>query len=250
MPDAFPVPLPPGAPDLRRRREAVELLDQVGHDPGQLAANLGDIRRVNALGGGTRVILRHLPTLLEGIPPRETVTVLDLGTGSADVPVAVADWLRPRDRPCRIVASDISDEVLAVAAENVRDRREIELARLDAIATGLPDRSFDVVLCSLTLHHLERADGVRLLREIARVCSVGFILNDVARGWAGYAVAWAASRLATRNPLTRHDMPLSVERAWTPAELRGMLADAGLPAARVSTHPLFRMAAVYEVGDG
>lgn len=243
----MPTRLPPRSlPDLRHRREADEWLDRDGHDPALLAANLADIRRVNRLGGGTRVILRCLPALLEAIPDGEAVSILDLGAGSADVPVAVANWLRRRGRPCRIVASDLSAGVLAVAAANVGARPEIELARLDALATGLPDGAFDVVLCSLTLHHLDYGDGVLLLREMARICRVGFVVNDVARGWAGYAAAWAASRVATRNPMTRHDMPLSVERAWTPGELRAMLADAGLLArTRVSTHPLFRMAAVY-----
>lgn len=243
----MPIRMPPrSVPDLRRRREADELLDRDGHDPALLAANLADIRRVNRLGGGTRVILRSLPALLDGMPAGRPLSILDLGTGSADVPVAVSDWLRRRGRPCRIVASDISDEVLAVAAATLGDRPDIALSRLDALATGAPAGAFDIVLCSLTLHHLDYDDGIRLLREMARVGRVGFILNDVARGWAGYAVAWAASRAATRNPMTRHDMPLSVERAWTPDELRAMLADAGLlERTRVSTHPLFRMAAVY-----
>ncbi len=238
--------MPTRLPDLRRRREADELLDGAGHDPALLAANLADIRRVNRLGGGTRVVLRSLPPLLDGLPPGRPVSIIDLGTGSADVPVAVADWMRRRGRSCRIVASDLSDEVLAVAAATVGDRPDIVLHRADALATGAPDAGFDIVLCSLTLHHLDYGDGVRLLREMARVARVGFVLNDVARGWAGYAVAWAASRVATRNPMTRHDMPLSVERAWSPDELRAMLADGGLlERSRVETHPLFRMAAVY-----
>jgi ubiquinone/menaquinone biosynthesis C-methylase UbiE len=246
MPILLPLSLPAGWPDLRQRREAEELLDREGHAPELLAANLDDIRRVNELGGGVRVVLGRLPSLLRQIPAGQPVTILDLGTGSADIPVAVADWLRRRDRACRIVGSDLSDEVLAVAAAAVGERSEIRLANINAVDTGLAEGSFHIVLCSLMLHHLERAAGVRLLQEMARVCSVGFILNDIARGWPGYAVAWAASRVATCNPLTRHDMPLSVERAWTPGELREMLADAGLPRAHVSTHPLFRMAAVYE----
>jgi hypothetical protein len=45
-------------------------------------------------------------------------------------------------------------------------------------------------------------------------------------------------------------MPLSVRRAYTPRELRALLDEGGLLAATVTTHPLFRMAAVLRKGDG
>ena len=108
----------------------------------------------------------------------------------------------------------------------------------------MPDRSFDVVLCSLALHHFAPGEAVQVLREMDRLSRIGFILNDIRRCLAGYVAAWSASRVATRNRLTRHDMPLSVLRAYTPHELRALLRQAGIPNARVTTHPLFRMAAV------
>ena len=88
-----------------------------------------------------------------------------------------------------------------------------------------------------------------VLREMQRLARVGFIVNDIRRSAPGYVAAWAASRLATRNRLTRHDMPLSVRRAYTPRELRALLQEAGVPGAKVTSHPLFRMAAVYHRHD-
>lgn len=233
-------------PLCRSRRDAPELLDQPGHDPAELAANLADIRRVNRLGGGTRVVLRHLPDLLAAVPPDREATVLDLATGSADIPLAVAAWARRRGRRLRVIASDLSAEVLAAAAARLAaaGRPPIELARYDALAVPLPDGAVDVVLSSLALHHFPPADGVRLLREMARLGRHGFLLNDVRRSAPGYAAAWLSSRLATRNRLTRHDMPLSVLRAYTPAELEALLAEAGIAGATIHRHPLFRMAAV------
>src|SRR5688572_25139898 len=52
---------------LPRRKDTEELLDQTGHDPTELAANLRDIRTVNRVAGGTAVVLRHLPGLLEHV---------------------------------------------------------------------------------------------------------------------------------------------------------------------------------------
>lgn len=234
------VPLAP----LRRRREAPELLDERGHDRAELAENLRDIRRVNRLAGGTRVVLRHLPVLLAAVPPDREAVVLDLATGSGDIPRAVVRWGRRRGRPLRVVASDLSEEILAAARREGDGYPEIAWRRWDALAVPLPDGAVDVVLCSLALHHFAPESAVRLLGEMARLGRAGFILNDIRRSAPGWAAAWVSSRLATRNRLTRHDMPLSVLRAYTPEELADLLAGAGVVGATVHRHPLFRMAAV------
>jgi SAM-dependent methyltransferase len=229
---------------LRVRREAEELLDRSGHDPFELAANLRDIRRVNRLGGGTRVIFRHLPRLLASVPEGREVTILDLATGSGDIPHALLRWARRRARPLRIVASDASDEILALAARHLAGSPEVTLARFDARTVPLPDDAFDIVLCSLALHHFPPTEAVAVLREMDRLGRHGFILNDIRRGLPGFDAAWISSRLGTRNRLTRHDMPLSVRRAYTPTELESLLVHAGVEGAAVTRHPLFRMAAV------
>lgn len=229
------------------RSDASEMLDEVGHDPGELAANLRDIRRVNKLLGGTSTTLRHVPGLLHRLPPRQTATVLDLATGSADIPIALHDWANRQIRPLEITASDYSDEILDVARAQIGSRT-IALVKHDARAVPLPDHSFDIVLCSLSLHHFSPADAVRVLGEMRRLSRVGFVLNDLRRGRLGYGAAWAAVRMTTRNRLTQHDAPLSVMRAYTPDELRELLREAGVSNARITNHLWFRMAAV--VVDG
>jgi hypothetical protein len=80
---------------------------------------------------------------------------------------------------------------------------------------------------------------------MARLARVGFVMNDLRRERIGFAAAWLAAQATTRNRLTRHDAPLSVRRAFTPDELRVLLASAGIRGATVTTHPWFRMAAVW-----
>jgi SAM-dependent methyltransferase len=221
------------------------LLDRCGHDPAELAANLQDIRTVNRLAGGVETVLRHLPGLVCRVPRGRPVTILDLATGSGDIPRVVLSWAARNARPVALTASDLSPEILAETRRLLAERSDVRFALYDARDVPLPDRSFDVVLCSLALHHFPPDDAVRVLREMDRLARVGFIVNDICRSVPGYAAAWVASRLATRNRLTRHDMPLSVLRAYTPRELRDLLAQAGIPGAVVTTHPLFRMAAVH-----
>ena len=233
-----------------RRREAAELLDQAGHDPAELAANLRDIRRVNRLGGGTRTTLRYLSRLLSGVPADRPAVILDVATGSGDIPRAIVRWARRRGRSIQVIASDASVEVLAEAARHLAGYPEVTLVRYDARGVPLPDGSVDIVLCSLALHHFPPDEAVAVLQEMDRLARNGFVLNDIQRGTVGYVAAWASSRLGTRNRLTRHDMPLSVLRAYTPAELRTLLDHAGITDAVVTRHPLFRMAAVKLAGEG
>jgi ubiquinone/menaquinone biosynthesis C-methylase UbiE len=227
------------------RREAVELLDQSGHNADELVANLQDIRTVNRLAGGTATVLRFLPGLVSRIPRGRPIEILDLATGSGDIPLAIVEWAARKGHPLRLTVSDLSPAILAEARRTLADIPDVTFTVWDAREIPMPEHSFDVVLCSLSLHHFAPEDAVRVLREMERLCRAGFILNDIRRAATGYAAAWIASRVATRNRMTRHDMPLSVLRAYTPAELRALLRKAGVANARVTTHPLFRMAAVH-----
>jgi ubiquinone/menaquinone biosynthesis C-methylase UbiE len=170
--------------------------------------------------------------------------MLDLGTGSGDIPVAIAKWARKHQRTVSIVASDYSRQMLDIAGTYVAPYPEITLAQYDARQVPLPDQNVDIVLCSLSLHHFSPDDAVHVLREMNRLARTGFIVNDLRRSRLGYISAWIAGRITTRNRLTRNDAPLSVLRAYTPAELQGLLQRAGIRDATVSTHRWFRMTAV------
>lgn len=241
--DRFPV-----APFLARRHEGAELLDRDDLDPAELAANLDDIRRVNRLAGGSATILCHLPRLVCDVPRGRPVEILDLASGSGDIPLALAAWATRNARPLRLTVTDRSPAILVEAKQTLANVPNVTFACCDARDAPMPAGAFDVVLCSLSLHHFAPADAIRVLREMERLCRAGFIVNDIRRCAAGYLAAWAASRVTTRNRLTRHDMPLSVRRAYTPRELRALLQEAGIPDVTITTHPLFRMAAVRSKG--
>lgn len=232
------------------RSSRAELMDGEISDHAELAENLRDIRRVNRMLGGVSTVTRHLPNLLASVPASRTVSVLDLATGSADIPVALLAWAERRGQTLHITASDHSVAMLDIARHYAGSPPEIAFAQYDARAVPCPDRSFDLVLCSLSLHHFEEEDAVAILREMARLARIGCIVNDLRRGRLGFAAAWMAARVTTRNRLTRHDAPLSVKRAYTPEELRSLLLAAGIRDATVTTNPWFRMAAVWRTAGG
>src|SRR6266540_1801607 len=144
---------------MKRLTGASELLDGALDDPLTLAGPTAD-------GGGT-------------------VTMIDVGTGGADIPAALlSDWSR-RGRRLQVTAVDQRAEVLAAVrlARPALDRlRGLTLQVADGLALPYRTGAFDVAHASLVLHHFEPRDAVALLRELGRVSRRGVVVNDLARG--------------------------------------------------------------------
>jgi ubiquinone/menaquinone biosynthesis C-methylase UbiE len=228
---------------MERLAGARELLDGRLDDPAALAGNLRDLRRINRLGGGTRLSRRALERLIQSTVPGEggILRLLDVGTGAADIPAALVRHWRERVPGLEVVAVDSRSEVLAAAiaidpALEMESRLRLEVA--EGTALPYPDASFDVAHASMVLHHLEPEDAVSLLEEMRRVSRIGVIVNDLARGRPHWLLAWLVLHLTTRNRLTRHDGPMSVRRSYTPREASDLLQRAGLRRVHLEHGPL------------
>jgi len=200
---------------------------------GDRAQSLADVSRLNALFGGRAITLAHVKRLLAGAPRDRAITVLDVGTGGADIPRALARWARRARRRLRIFALDRDPATLAVARRGADRYPEIVLLQGDAMALPLRPASIDLVISALTLHHLEPVAAVRYLAEMDAAARRGLVVNDLMRSRPAYAAVWLATRMLTRNRMSRHDGPMSVLRAYTPDEVRGLCEKAGLFDVRV-----------------
>jgi len=210
---------------MDRLSGVAELLDGPLDEPATLAANLRDLARINRLTGGTPLSARAIDAL--GV----VTTILDVGTGGADIPMTLLARARAAGRPLAIAATDSRPEILA-AARRVRpaiDRAKgLELGVADGRRLPYPDRSFDVAHASMVTHHLEPDEVVAFLRELRRVARRGVVVNDLVRGRHFWLGGWLIVHVIGTSPYTRHDGPLSVRRAYSRTELRAMLAVAGL----------------------
>src|SRR5262249_27763435 len=202
---------------LPRAEHAVEMLDRPAPFA-ELARSLADIARLNALFGGRYISLRHVKRLLSGTPRERAITVLDVGTGGADIPRALARWARRAGRPMRVLALDRDPAMLAFARDASVVYPEIAFVQGDALALPIRPGAIDIAISALTLHHLEPAEAARYLVEMDASARLGLVVNDLARSRAAYVIVWLATRALTRNRMSRHDGPLSVLRAYTPNE--------------------------------
>lgn len=221
---------------MERLTNARELLDGPLDEPEALEGNLRDLRRINRWLGGISLSAAALDALAAH---RAELTMLDVGTGGADIPVALARLARRRRRRLHAIGIDRRPEILAAAirlrsADAATDGTDsIELNIGDGHDLHFADRSFDVAHASLVLHHLDPPVAVELLREMGRVARLGVVINELDRTRIGLAGAWLIGHLLTANRYTRHDAPLLVRRAHRPPETSAMLYAAGLRPVRI-----------------
>jgi SAM-dependent methyltransferase len=223
------------------RVAGAELMDRPDVEPRALAQGLADLRRVNRWLGGTRAALQAVLPLVREVAAGGEVRVLDVATGSADIPCALVRRARRDSVPLRVTATDLHPATVAAARLNVRVEPAIEVAQADGLALELEDGAFDVAMCHTALHHFSPADAVRLLAEMARVASYAVVVTDLSRSRAAVAAVGLLSHtLWRRHPVTHHDSMVSIRSAYTGEEARAIAQRSGLPAPMLRRHPFFR----------
>ena len=224
---------------LKRLPDATERLDEPGRDPAVLEDSLEQIAGVNRWLGGRKALLRHVRRLL---PARGGARLLDIGTGSGDLPRALVDWGRRRGLELEVVATDLNPDMLDIARRKCAAYPEIRLRQADARQLPWSDGEFDVATASMTLHHLSDEDAVRTLRELRRVTTTGLVVNELERSLPGYLGARILSWTVWRdNELTRHDGPLSIRKGYTTDELELLARRASLGRIQSHRHWAFRV---------
>lgn len=213
---------------MDRLTGVAELLDGPLDDAAALVANLRDLARLNRVSGGVGLSRAAVEALAASGP---VASLLDVGTGGADIPIALLAQAERDGRTLAVTATDNREEVLAAArvARPAIDRVPgLTLEIADGRGLPYPDASFDVAHASLVIHHLEPDEAIAFLRELRRVARHGIVVNDLVRGRLALVGTWLAVHALATGRYARHDGPLSVRRAYSRAELLGLIETAGL----------------------
>lgn len=200
-----------------------ELMDRTDASPAELEAALQSLRGLNRYFGSYRIVTRFMK---RWIRRGERVRVLDLATGSADIPRLVADYARRVGAVAEIVAVDFQPATIEIARRLSTDYPEISCKCADVLTLEAAE-PFDIVICSLALHHFSEEDAVRLLRR-CRELSRGFVLvSDLRRGWLVKVGVDLLTAVIFQDRMTFEDGRASALRAFSFEELRNLAARAG-----------------------
>lgn len=217
-----------------------ELMDDPDVDPVELRRSLAYIRAVNRWLGGTRGLMVHLKRWSRSWPRDRSVTLVDVGTGSADIPLAAVAWARRAGFDLRVTAIDNHAQTLAVARERTAGEPAIEVVECDArdLEGRFGAASFDFCHAGLFLHHLADADAQSVLGQMWRVSKRGVVWNDLVRSRWGLVAVNAI--LVGQPRIVVHDARASVRAGFTRGEAMAMARGVGIENPRYRTILLHR----------
>ncbi|PYM02435.1 MAG: hypothetical protein DMF19_03120 [Verrucomicrobia bacterium] len=200
-----------------------ELMDRPQPVTPELERDLANLRSLNRWFGSHR-IMRHF--LRRWLRPNGKARILDVATASGDIPRLIVDHARGQNVSVHIDAIDQQESTIEIARRLSAAYPEIDFICADLFEWN-PSELYDIVLCSLTLHHFSNNDAVRVLQKIRELSTTRILVADLRRArWVRFAVYFVTATIY-RAAMTKTDARLSAARAFSFVELRELAKRAG-----------------------
>jgi len=188
----------------------------------ELEVDLRNLRKLNRYFGSYRLI-EHF--LRRWIQPRSSMRILDLATGSGDIPRLIVDYARKVNATVSIEAIDQQTSTLEIARGLSGSYPEIEFSQGNILE--LKRDPSDIVFSSLALHHFSETDAVTVLKRCRALSQKRVLVSDLRRGVVATVGVFLLTNLLFREEMTRVDARLSAERAFSFSEFRSLAERAG-----------------------
>jgi SAM-dependent methyltransferase len=200
-----------------------EMMDRSQPVSKELEIDLRNLEKLNRYFGSYSLIRFFLRRWFSR---GKSVKLLDLCTGSGDIPRFIVDWCRSNDVPIQITAVDQQPATLELARRRSESYPEITFVAANVL-DFLPSAPVDLVFCSLALHHFSEEEAILMIRQTGVMTSGNILFSDLERSDFGIAGIYALTTLIFREPMTRFDGRLSMRRAFSFGEMEKLAQAAG-----------------------
>jgi 2-polyprenyl-3-methyl-5-hydroxy-6-metoxy-1,4-benzoquinol methylase len=204
--------------DTRYRSNAAEIMDDFSMEGEILRDALDKIARINVLLGGNKVTLQGVRTLCSQSDANKEISILDVGCGNGDMLRTLADYAKRQNLKFRLHGIDANEFTVNHAKGLSTAYQNISYSTSDIFEYNLPER-YDIILCTLTLHHFKDPQLLELLRYFEQQSRMGIVINDLHRSALAYYLFKALCYLFGLNNMSREDGLISILRGFKKQDL-------------------------------
>jgi 2-polyprenyl-3-methyl-5-hydroxy-6-metoxy-1,4-benzoquinol methylase len=204
--------------EFSKRYREHELMDDPRLSPEKLRQTYDDIGRANRLLGGDGVTLAAINHLISK-NPQKTYSIIDVGCGNGALLRKICHAFRKRNLAVALTGIDINETAITLAKEASVDYPEIAFDRVDILQKESFSQKADIVISTLTMHHLSEDRIPLFLQCLAKMTRIGIIINDLQRSRSAYYLFKLFSVIFIKTKIAKNDGLVSIRSGFTKKEL-------------------------------
>ncbi|MCF6133410.1 methyltransferase domain-containing protein [Flavobacterium wongokense] len=201
------------------RTNQPEIMDDFDMEGDMLKDALDKIAKINQLLGGNKLTLQGVEKLLQQNQVKEKITIVDVGCGNGDMLRTLADYLEEKKIECHLIGIDANRFTIDYAQKLSTHYPNIAYRCEDIFDKSFEKLGYDIVLCTLTLHHFKDREIIELLKTFKANARMGIVVNDLQRSRISYRLFQALCFVFRLNAMSRDDGLVSILRGFKKPEL-------------------------------
>jgi 2-polyprenyl-3-methyl-5-hydroxy-6-metoxy-1,4-benzoquinol methylase len=201
------------------RTNAIEIMDDFSLEGEVLRDALDKIAKINQLLGGNKLTLQGVQSLMNKVSLNKEVTIVDIGCGNGDMLRALADYASNNNLNFKLIGIDANQFTINHAIELSKQYQNITYQCEDIFDKKFKDLKYDIILCTLTLHHFKDVEIIKLVSVFNQNASIGIVINDLQRSALAYRLFQVLCFVFRLNKMSKEDGLVSILRGFKKEEL-------------------------------
>ena len=207
--------------DTSHRSSEIEIMDDFTMEGILIRDTLDKIEIINRFLGGNTVTIKGLKNLIKNQSKNKTITIVDLGCGNGDILRDVAKFGRKNNYSFKLIGIDANLAAINYAKELSKEYSELSFKTIDILSEDFKKESYDIVLCTLFLHHFKNEELISFLKTTIEKATIGVVVNDLHRHKLAYYL-FKLIGFFIKNKMVRQDGLTSVLRAFKRKDLENI----------------------------
>jgi 2-polyprenyl-3-methyl-5-hydroxy-6-metoxy-1,4-benzoquinol methylase len=205
--------------DIKYRTQETEIMDDFSLEGEEIDKALDTIARINHFLGGNKLTLNSMKLLLKKTDPVTTITIADIGCGNGDMLRVLADYGLKNKLNFKLTGIDANTGTINYAKKLSQSYPNIEYACINIFSEEFKQLKYDIVLCTLTLHHFTNKEILHIIKTFTENATVGVVVNDLHRSKLAYRLFEIVSRVLRLSTISREDGLTSILKGFKKKEL-------------------------------
>lgn len=205
--------------DTKQRTSQSEIMDNFYMKGELLRDALNKIAKINQLLGGNQLTLEGVKNILKQNPTDQKITIVDVGCGNGDMLRYLSDYGNSNSLEFELIGIDANQFTVDYAKELSIHYPNIKYRCEDIFDEIFAALQYDIVLCTLTLHHFKDDEIIKLLKVFNVNAKLGIVINDLQRSSVSYRLFQVLCFVFRLNDMSREDGLVSILRGFKRPEL-------------------------------